>query len=314
MFRSIVLVALASAGLFCADGARATTARTFVSISGSDANTAVNCAPTTPCRTFAAALGVTSSGGEIVVLSSGGYGPVTIGQSVSITAPDGIYAGISVAAGAGITVATAGVSVALKGLTINGTGGTYGIYMTNGSALTVVNCVIAGFGNSAAADAGIYVKAGIEARLINVLVRDNFNGIYLDGGAVSTIAQSQVLGNLGTGIVVANTNTGGSSVTIAYLSDTLVNGNAAGVTASGSSSTATGYAYASNVVASGNTDSGFEATANGTLVAGNCVAMNNGQYGLLNSGGVIDSAGNNTASGNGLGAVSGITATGGISY
>ena len=44
---------------------------------------------------------VTDSGGEIVVLSSGGYGPVLINKSVSIIAPEGIYAGISVFSGSG---------------------------------------------------------------------------------------------------------------------------------------------------------------------------------------------------------------------
>jgi hypothetical protein len=39
---------------------------------------------------------VTGAGGEIIVLDSGGYGPVTINQSVAIRAPAGICAGISV--------------------------------------------------------------------------------------------------------------------------------------------------------------------------------------------------------------------------
>ncbi len=46
--------------------------RTFVSTSGSDANTASNCTSTAPCRGFTAALTVTDAGGEIVVLTSGG--------------------------------------------------------------------------------------------------------------------------------------------------------------------------------------------------------------------------------------------------
>ena len=60
--------------------------RTFVSTGGSDSNTSLNCGATTPCRTFGAALSATNSGGEIVVLTSGGYGPATIRQAVTITA------------------------------------------------------------------------------------------------------------------------------------------------------------------------------------------------------------------------------------
>jgi hypothetical protein len=55
--------------------AAATIQRTFVSTSGSDANP---CTATAPCRNFAAALALTSPGGEVVAVTSGGYGPVTI--------------------------------------------------------------------------------------------------------------------------------------------------------------------------------------------------------------------------------------------
>ena len=55
--------------------------RTFISVSGDDAN---NCRRATPCKTFAGALVKTNSGGEIDVLDSGGFGPVTITKAVTI--------------------------------------------------------------------------------------------------------------------------------------------------------------------------------------------------------------------------------------
>ena len=58
--------------------------RTFVSGVGSDGNP---CSRTAPCRTISQALMGTSSGGEVIVLDSAGYGPVTITQAVSIIAP-----------------------------------------------------------------------------------------------------------------------------------------------------------------------------------------------------------------------------------
>src|SRR5512138_668523 len=70
--------------------------RTFVSTSGVN-NPA--CSLAAPCRDFAAAIAATSVNGEVIVLDSGGYGPVTITQSASIIAPPGVYAGISVSAG-----------------------------------------------------------------------------------------------------------------------------------------------------------------------------------------------------------------------
>jgi hypothetical protein len=287
--------------------------RTFVSTSGADANAATKCAPTTACRTFSAALGVTGGGGEIVVLNSGGYGPpFSIAQSVSITAPDGVYAGVTVGSGVGITIATAGVSVALKGISINGTGGTYGISMTSGASLTVVNGVISGFANSATSDAGIYVNGPVQVRLLNVIVRDGFNGVYLDGGANATVSQSQVLGNSGTGIAVANSGT--NSTSVLHIDGSVTNGNGVGLGVSGSSSTATGVAYATSLVASGNGSAGFEASANGTIVADGCAAMRNGQYGFYNNGGTFDSAGNNVLSGNATAPTFGTITTGGLTH
>ncbi|MEO8675952.1 MAG: hypothetical protein ABI569_10255 [Casimicrobiaceae bacterium] len=98
--------------------------RTFVASNGLPANTAFSCSIAKPCRAFSEAIGVTNSGGEVVVLNSAGYGSVTVTKSVSIVAPQGIYAGITVFSGAGVTI-NAGASdiVVLRGLSINGQGG-----------------------------------------------------------------------------------------------------------------------------------------------------------------------------------------------
>src|SRR5215467_8341508 len=96
------------AGLFGAlsvTSASAQAQRTFVSGLGSDSNP---CARTAPCRTFTQALLGTAAGGEVVVLDSAGYGAFTITQPVSIIAPPGVYAGISVFSGDGITITAGG--------------------------------------------------------------------------------------------------------------------------------------------------------------------------------------------------------------
>ena len=82
--------------------------RTFVSASGSDSNTAVNCARTAPCRTLAMALTVTLSGGEIVALDPAGFGPITISGPLSLVGIPGAAInapanGIGVAINAGIS-------------------------------------------------------------------------------------------------------------------------------------------------------------------------------------------------------------------
>ena len=77
-----------------------------------------------------------------MVLDSAGYGPVTITQSVSTVAPAGIYAGISVFSGDGITVNGSNIVVTLRGLIINGQGGDNGIVFTSGKRLIVDRCTI----------------------------------------------------------------------------------------------------------------------------------------------------------------------------
>ena len=104
--------------------------RTFVSTGGSDANA---CSLVAPCRGFAKAITVTDPEGEIIALDSGGYGSVIVNKNVTIVSPAGVYAGISVfAATDGITVAAPATRVVLRGLTVNGQGGTHGVRIQSG--------------------------------------------------------------------------------------------------------------------------------------------------------------------------------------
>jgi hypothetical protein len=145
----------------------ATIQRTFVASNGNDANA---CSLTAPCRTFTRALTQTSAKGEVVVLDTAAYGPVTITQSVSIIAPPGIYAGISVFAGSdGVTVNAPGSIVVLRGLSINGQGGRFGINLHSAARLRIENCVIANM-----ADNGIWQDAaGAELIVLDTVLRDN---------------------------------------------------------------------------------------------------------------------------------------------
>jgi hypothetical protein len=94
--------------------------RVFVSArSGSNSNSCDNIL--TPCLTFAGAVVQLNPDGEVIVLDSGGYGPVTITKGVTIEAPAGVTAFIHPASGSAITV-NAGPSdkVTLRALTLNG--------------------------------------------------------------------------------------------------------------------------------------------------------------------------------------------------
>ena len=103
---------------------QAITSRAFVSSTGNDANTATNCAQSAPCRTFASAISVVSTGGELVALDSSGYGPVTVNKSITIAAVPGETAFIIVAGGTnGMTINPgANVAVTLRNLNLNGQG------------------------------------------------------------------------------------------------------------------------------------------------------------------------------------------------
>src|ERR1700693_1663297 len=106
---SAVVVALSLLAAVAATPAEAAQ-RAFVSSSGSDANTAMGCGLATSCRSFASAQTVVSDGGEIVALDAAGYGPITVTKNVTITANPGFYAGIAVASGSGVMIATANLN------------------------------------------------------------------------------------------------------------------------------------------------------------------------------------------------------------
>ena len=305
--------------------------RTHVSAGfGSDANTATNCAAAAPCRFFTAAMTVTDPNGEVIVLDSGGYGAVTITQSVALIAPTGVYAGISVFPGAdGVTIATPGVNVVLRGLSINGQGGNNGISMTAGNRLTVENCVISNLSG-----AGILVNAAATVRVTDSIVRDNgAHGIYLLNNVKATITRAVVSGN-NFGIYLSG-NIAGTS--IADIADSTVDGNSYGIVTLSNNAAAiiklsvrdsrivsnlyygliaqSNNGAASILTASNNMVSnnayGFGASNPGAKIisTGNTVT-GNANAGFSNNGGVFESAGNNTVRDNGSAYIGTITAVG----
>jgi len=135
--------------------------RTFVSVNGSDAN---GCTVLAPCRSFSVALTHTDPNGELIVLDSGAYGQVTVTQAVTIEAPAGVFAGISVfATFNGIDVNAPGKTVTLRGLSINGQGGDVGINVAAVGALRIDRCRVSNMGQQA-----VKIVAG------NVVITDSY--------------------------------------------------------------------------------------------------------------------------------------------
>jgi len=166
--------------------------RAFVASTGNDANP---CTLAQPCRGFTAAIAAADAGGEVVVLDSAGYGPVTIGKSIAIVAPLGVYAGISVASGDGITIDGPGINVALRGLSINGQGGQNGIVFTDGVSLVVERCNIDNLAND-----GIHIDAPGLVVVSNSIATRNEIGIVVYSNATVAITESTFQFNASAGI------------------------------------------------------------------------------------------------------------------
>jgi hypothetical protein len=197
--RSIVRFLATLVTLGVAGGALAVQ-RTFVASYGLPANTAFNCSLAKPCRAFSEALGVTSADGELIVLDSAGYGPVTITQGVSIIAPAGIYAGVTVSSGDGITVNAPSAVVRLKGLSINGQGGNNGIVFQQGARLIIEDCTVTGMAQS-----GINVTAsGAFTAISGVVASHNtVNGITFSGDTSGSVIRSRADANMLVGFLAA---------------------------------------------------------------------------------------------------------------
>ena len=216
--------------------------RTFVASHGLDTNDG---RLATPCRSIGAALAQTDPGGEIIVLDSAGYGAVTINKAVSVVAPPGIYAGITVTAGTGIDV-TAG-NVALRGLTIRGPGGAIGIHVGN-AIVRIERCVIFGLGqygiHADTANGEVHVRATHVAQCAEGIrvdgtvrfslerVRTDANGIGLSvlTGAAGSAREFVSVRNANYGIGVSSTKAGFTSTLVVDRSAVTDNG-ATGISA-----------------------------------------------------------------------------------
>jgi len=227
-----------------------------------------------------------------------------------------------------VTIATAGVNVVLRGLSINGQGGNNGINMTAGNSLTIENCVISNLTQN-----GITVNAATNVNITDTIVRRNGNaGIFVQNGVKATITRAVVSGNVNNpGIFLYGNTPSASTVDIA---DSTVDGNITGIYALSDVSTAVVKLSVRDSRIVGNTSSGVVAASSAgaaaSLTASNNMVSNNA-YGLVASGAgakvistgntvtgntgagfynnssVFESAGNNTVRDNGSANVGTIT-------
>src|SRR6266508_3692504 len=136
-FLSGIACILASAQLHAAQ-------RHFVASYGVDGN---GCTLAAPCRTINAAVSTVDVGGEVLILDSAGYGPFFVDRSVSIIAPAGVYAGVSVGSlQYGAQIGGLDARVRLVGLTINGVSpnATGGVNTSGAASLDIERTAIRG--------------------------------------------------------------------------------------------------------------------------------------------------------------------------
>jgi hypothetical protein len=278
--------------------------RTFVSASGNDGNP---CSRTAPCRTLGQALSQTNPAGEVYVLDSAGYGPVTITKGVTIVASQGITAGISVFSGDGIDISAGPAdAVVLRGLTINNQGSTgNGIAFNSGGRLHVEDCVVAGF--TSAAGRSLFGQGGVTVS--NSTMRGNGDGINVHTSGILHVAIDRVRleANRGDGLLAQTSSPFGPRVVV-YDSLACENGGAGFDALNNPNPPLPGVAVVLDLehcIASNNNIgvlSKSSAPGIGTIVrVSNCLVTDN-NFGLEANGfgAVLFSRGNNTVEENGI--------------
>jgi hypothetical protein len=272
--------------------------RTFIASNGNDA---ADCSRSTPCRNFLAAVNAVAPGGEVIVLDSAGYGPVTLVKSVSIIAPTGVYAGVTAFSGATAIDIGAGAtdSITLRGLTLNGLGAQNGIRILTAKDVHVSECMISGF-DGASNSAGIAMLPNGTAQLHvrdSVLKRNAYglysasqtfsstanvsvsrvrmetnsqDGMYLTDGTYASVTESIAAGNAGTGFHLVN-NTYLANLVI---TNSVASHNSYGIASQG---TAGAHLYMSGSSADHNDFVGFATFGTaGFASLGNNMAQSNG--------------------------------------
>jgi hypothetical protein len=294
--------------------------RSAVSLTGNDAAT---CTVPDPCRTFNVAISKTNPGGEVIVLSSAGYGPFTVTKSVSIISPPAYHAAMAPTSGDAITINVDNALVVLRGLTLNGSlGGVNGITFTGAATASntrvyVENCVISGFSNRGVnfarngtlfvselvarenGYAAIFVdgNTGLPswASIDHALMERNYYALLVENATVA-MRDSVAAANSAGGFWALASLAGMSADLSADHCQATHNANSGFYSGDGSG---TARLMVSNSVVSLNSLYGIGAGTNGTVRASNNTVTGN-VYGLVQfSSGVFRSRGNNTVDCNG---------------
>ena len=309
---TIKLLAIAIFTLAFASISQAQATRTWVSGVGDDANP---CSRTAPCKTFAGAISKTATGGEIDCIDPGGFGAVTITKAITIDGT-GTFAGILSALTNGIIVnAPATDIVTIRGISINGgggTGGINGIRFIAGKALNVISCVIqSGTGNGidVALNTASEAQVSVTDCVIKKWAGDGISIANAQGGAVRFTIERTLSAENSNGLHVKGGNSQGTARNCVFALNTTN-----GVFADAVSGVAVVRVWASQIT--GNLGNGVRAGNAGNAgtplveIAQNQIDQNAGTGALITAPGIIETFTNNSIKGNGTNGCAGCAASG----
>ena len=300
--RTVIAFAVSVVTALPASPALALANRVFVSArTGNNANGCDNV--TTPCQTFAGAVLQLNPDGEVIVLDSGGYGPVTITQGITIEAPAGVTAFVHPPSGDAITINAPSAKVILRGLVLNG-GVNNGIEVQAVGTLSVESCFITGFTNH-----GIHMGADGSLAVKGTDVKNCRHGIHIStasGTATLSIDHCHLDSNVFDGFFAAPHGPGASRTTA---TNSTANNNTVHGWVVGDGTSGLDVLNLEFCAGSGNGGSGIiGASGNASSVArySNSVFSNNAGYGVNRaSSGAFETRGNNTITGNDSGSTHG---------
>jgi hypothetical protein len=268
--------------------AAASNSRSAVSLTGNDANP---CTTSAPCRSFAAAMAQTATGGEIIAADSAGYGAFAIDRSVSVSGAPGIHAGITVTSGIAIFIsAPATERVVLRNLFLIGAGAETTGIADNHLALLVISDVSAsGFLGS-----GIDIRNTAGFIVDHCQIVDNPNSIGLSVQDSKGVVSNCMVGGNNVGIDIGDN----ASVSITHC-DIVKNNTGMESVGFGGGDTADAIVESCSLAGNGTAvAAGSGGTGTSIVRLANAVIIGNSLGISLGPGGTVYTYGNNEINGN----------------